>query len=354
MSSRERVNAAQPIEETADMTVNRRFTLVRRPQGMPTDADFALIETGMPALEEGQFLLRNHYASLDPAIRGWMDDKPSYLPPIRLGDPVRATTIGVVAESRNPDFPVGMWASGLNGIEDYSLCQPGGFTSAVDPDAVPSVTNYLSVVGAIGLTAYFALLDLGKPKAGETVLVSGAAGAVGSLVGQIAKMKGCRTVGIAGGAAKCERLTRDYGYDAAIDYSGKSPAELVAAIRVAAPDGVDIQFENVGGEILDAGLLALNPKARVILCGLISQYNSEPLPTHNIWQLIVQGARMEGFILTHYVPRFGEAIPELAAWMKAGKLRFDEHIDEGIENALPAFLRLFQGTNQGKMILKLA
>jgi NADPH-dependent curcumin reductase CurA len=308
----------------------------------------------MPTLAEGQFLLRNHYASLDPAIRGWMDDKPSYLPPIRLGDPVRATTIGVVAESRNPDFPVGMWASGLNGIEDYSLCQPGGFTSAVDPDAVPSVTNYLSVVGAIGLTAYFALLDLGKPKAGETVLVSGAAGAVGSLVGQIAKMKGCRTVGIAGGAAKCERLTRDYGYDAAIDYVGKSPAELVAAIRAAAPDGVDIQFENVGGEILDAGLLALNPKARVILCGLISQYNSEPLPTHNIWQLIVQGARMEGFILTHYVPRFGEAIPELAAWMKAGKLRFDEHIDEGIENALPAFLRLFQGTNQGKMILKLA
>jgi len=336
------------------MPVNRRFTLVRRPDGMPVADDFSLIEEPTPELAEGEFLLRNHYASLDPAIRGWMDDAPSYLPPIALGAPVRATTVGVVAESRNPDFPVGRWASGLNGIEDYSLCVAGGFTSPIDPDAVPSVTNYLSAVGAIGLTAYFALLEVGRPKAGDTVLVSGAAGAVGSLVGQIAKMKGCRTIGIAGGPAKCARLLRDYGYDAAIDYRGKSVAELAAAIREAAPDGVDVQFENVGGEILDAGLLALNPKGRVVLCGLISQYNSAPGPTYNVWQLIVQGARMEGFILTHYIPRFAEAIPELAAWVKSGALRVDEHIDEGIENTLPAFLRLFAGTNDGKMILKLA
>ena len=336
------------------MPANRRFTLIRRPSGLPVPDDFRLVETPTPALGEGQFLLRNHYASLDPAIRGWMDDAPSYLPPIKLGDPVRATTVGVVAESRNPDFPVGRWASGLNAIEDYSLCEPGGFTAPIDPDAVPSVTNYLSAVGAIGLTAYFALLDVGKPQPGETVLVSGAAGAVGSLVGQIAKMKGCRTIGIAGGPAKCARLTRDYGYDVAIDYRGKSPRDLAAAIREAAPDGVDVQFENVGGVILDAGLLALNPKARVVLCGLISQYNSDPAPTRNLWRLIVQGARMEGFILTQYVPRFGEAIPDLAGWLKSGKLRVDEHIDEGIENALPAFLRLFEGSNEGKMILKLA
>jgi NADPH-dependent curcumin reductase CurA len=336
------------------MPSNRRFTLLRRPHGLPVPEDFRLIEEPTPALAEGQFLLRNHYASLDPAIRGWMDDAPSYLPPIRLGDPVRATTVGVVAESRNPDFPVGQWASGLNAIEDYSLCEPGGFTSAVDPGAVPSVTNYLSAVGAIGLTAYLALLDVGKPKAGETVLVSGAAGAVGSIVGQIASMKGCRTIGIAGGADKCARLTRDYGYDAAIDYRDKSESELAAAIRQAAPNGVDIQFENVGGAILDAGLLAINPKARIVLCGLISQYNSEPAPTRNIWQLIVQGARMEGFILTQHLPRFAEAIPELAGWVKSGKLRVDEHIDEGIENTLPAFLRLFEGSNQGKMILKIA
>lgn len=336
------------------MPLNRRFTLVRRPHGLPVAEDFDLVEVDTPPLEEGQFLLRNHYASLDPAIRGWMDDAPSYLPPIRLGDPVRATTVGTVAASRNPGFQVGSWASGLNAIEDYSLCEGGGFTGAVDPNAVPSVTNYLSAVGAIGLTAYFALLEIGRPKDGETVLVTGAAGAVGSLVGQIARMKGCRTVGVAGGPAKCERLTRDYGYDAAIDYRGKSPKELAAAIRAAAPQGIDIQFENVGGDILDAGLLALKPKARVILCGLISQYNSEPKPTRNLWQLIVQGARMEGFILTQFIPRFAEAIPELAAWVKDGRLRVDEHIDEGIENALPAFLRLFEGTNEGKMILKIS
>lgn len=336
------------------MPRNRRFTLIRRPDGLPVEADFSLVEEDTPPLNDGDFLLRNHYASLDPAIRGWMDDAPSYLPPIRLGDPVRATTVGIVAESRNPDFAVGSWASGLNGIEEYSLCGAGGFTSPVDPDAVPSVTNYLSAVGATGLTAYFALLDLGKPQAGETVLVSGAAGAVGSLVGQIAKMRGCRTVGIAGGSEKCRRLTQDYGYDAAIDYRGKSLDQLAAAIRQAAPDGIDVHFENVGGEILDAALLSIRAGGRVVLCGLISQYNSEPKPILNLWRLIVQGARVEGFILTQFIPRFGEAIPELAAWVKAGKLRVDEHIDSGIENMLPAFLRLFEGTNEGKMILKLA
>ena len=336
------------------MPINRRFTLVRRPDGVPVPEDFKLVEIETPALADGEFLLRNHFASLDPAIRGWMDDRPSYLPPIRLGDPVRATTVGVVAESRNAAFPIGSWASGLNGIEDYSLCGVGGFTGRVDPDAVPSVTNYLSAVGAIGLTAYFALLDIGRPQPGETVLVTGAAGAVGSLVGQIAKMKGCLTVGIAGGPAKCERLTRDYGYDVAIDYRGKSPGELVREIRAAVPGGVDVHFENVGGDVLDAALLSLNPKGRVVLCGLISQYNSEPAAVRNLWRLIVQGARMEGFILTQYIPRFGEALPELAAWVREGKLRVDEHIDSGIENTLPAFLRLFAGTNEGKMILKIA
>jgi NADPH-dependent curcumin reductase CurA len=173
-------------------------------------------------------------------------------------------------------------------------------------------------------------------------------------VGQLAKMQGCRTVGIAGGPRKCESLLRDYGYDAAVDYRSKSVSELHCAIRAVAPNGVDIQFENVGGDILDAGLLALNPKARVILCGLISQYNTAPLPIHNMWQLIVQGARIQGFILTHYMSRFGEAIPQLKTWVTEGKLRVNEHVDEGIENTLPAFLRLFQGTNEGKMILKLA
>ena len=189
------------------------------------------------------------------------------------------------------------------------MCAEGGFTRPVDPGAVPAVTNYLSAVGAIGLTAYFALLDIGQPQPGETVLVTGAAGAVGSLVGQIAKMKGCRTIGIAGGKAKCDRLTGDYGYDAAIDYRGKSPDQLAHAIREAAPNGVDVHFENVGGDILDAALLSLNPGGRVVLCGLISEYNSQPRGARNLWQLIVQGARMQGFILTHYIPAFRRGDP---------------------------------------------
>lgn len=335
------------------MANNRRFTLVRRPLGMPVNADFALVTQETPTLAEGQVLLRNHYASLDPAMRGWMDDAPSYLPPIRLGDPVRAATIGVVAQSRNPDLPVGSWASGLGAIEDYSL-HSGNSARRIDPDALPKITNFLSILGGVGMTAYFALLDAGQPQAGDTVLVSGAAGAVGSLVGQIARMKGCRTIGIAGGPEKCQRLVRDYGYDAAIDYRGKSQQQLVDAIRSVAPDGVDIQFENVGGIILDAGLMTLNPQARVVLCGLISQYNSAPAPTNNLWQLIVRGARIQGFILTHYAHRMGVAIPDLLRWTQDGTLRIDEHIEEGIDNALPAFLRLFEGSNHGKMILKLA
>ena len=335
------------------MPANRRFTLVRRPVGMPVAEDFSLVSQETPALAEGQLLVRNHYASLDPAMRGWMDDRPSYLPPIALGAPVSASTIGIIAESRNPDFPVGAWAGGFGAIEDYSVFFPG-MGRLIDPDALPSITNYLSVTGGVGPTAYFALLDVGKPEAGETVLVSGAAGGVGSLVGQIAKMKGCRTIGIAGGPAKCERLLRDYGYDVAIDYRGKSQDDLVAEIRAAAPGGVDIQFENVGGIIMDAGLMCLNTNARVVLCGLISQYNSDLAPAYNLWQLIVHGAKIEGFIMTQYISRMGEALPDLMAWVREGKLRIDEHIEEGIENALPAFLRLFAGTNDGKMILKLA
>jgi hypothetical protein len=336
------------------MPENRRFLLIRRPQGLPVADDFRLAAEPPPALAEGEFLLRNHYASLDPAIRGWMSDAPSYLPPIPLGSPVRATTIGVIAESRHPDYPAGAWATGLNAIEDYSLCRGDGFTRVVDAHAVPKVTNYLSAAGTIGLTAYFALLDVGKPQPGETVLVSGAAGAVGSLVGQIAKMHGCRAIGVAGGAEKCARLVRDYGYDAAIDYRGKDAAALTREIRSHAPEGIDIHFENVGGPVLDAALNSIRAKARIVLCGLISEYNARPAGARNLWQLIVHGARMEGFILTQYVGRFAEAAPVLGEWLAAGKLRADEHIDVGIENTLPAFLRLFEGTNEGKMILQIA
>ena len=334
---------------------NRRFLLVRRPQGIPVADDFSLVTQPLPELGDGEFLIRNHYASLDPAMRGWLDDAPSYMPPVPLGDPVRASTVGVVEQSRNPRFPVGDWVMGLNAIEEFSLAQDGGFTQPIDATAVPKVTNYLSLFGAVGLTAYFGFLEVCEPKPGDTVLVTGAAGAVGSLVGQIARLSGCRVIGIAGGPEKCERLTARYGYDAAIDYRGKDVDALAAAIREAAPDGLDIIFENVGGTVLDAGLMNLRHGARIGLCGLISEYNAgAPVGARNIWQLIVHSASIRGLLVRDFLPRFAEGAAAMGAWLKDGSLVFDEHIDEGIDNALPAFMRLFEGTNDGKMILKIA
>lgn len=332
----------------------KQFTLVRRPNGTPVAEDFRLDDAPMPEPGEGEFVVRTVYASLDPAMRGWFDDVPSYMPPIPLGDAVRASVVGRVAASRTPDFPDGAWVSGLGAIEEYSLARPGGFMRRIDPAAVPSPSNYLSVLGAVGMTAYFGVVDVLKPQAGQTLLVSGAAGAVGSLVGQVGKIMGCRTIGIAGGPAKVERLTRDYGFDAAIDYRGKDVHALDAAIREAAPGGVDLVFENVGGDILDAELMNLNMNATVALCGLISEYNSvEKIGARNIWQLIVKRATMRGLLVADYLPRFEEGMAAMAGWLKDGRLRFDEHIDQGIENALPAFMRLFEGTNEGKMILQI-
>jgi NADPH-dependent curcumin reductase CurA len=336
---------------------NRRFILQRRPSGTPTAEDFALVSEPLPELADGQFLIRNHYASLDPAMRGWMDDAPSYMPPIPLGTPVRASTVGEIVASKSAEFPVGAWVSGLNAIEEYSIGMAGGFSQIVDISIVPSPTNFLSVLGAVGMTAYFGYLEVCQPKPGDVVLVSGAAGAVGSLVGQIARIKGAsKIIGIAGGPEKCARLIERYGYDAAIDYRGKSVDQLTAAIAAEAPDGVNAIFENVGGDILDAELNNLAMHARIGLCGLISEYNNpgEKTGARNIWQLIVKRATMQGLLVADYVPRFGEGITEMAGWLREGRLVFDEHVDEGIDNALPAFLRLFSGTNDGKMILKLS
>lgn len=339
------------------MSVNRRFILQRRPNGMPVAEDFELISEALPELADGQFLIRNHYASLDPAMRGWMDDAPSYMPPIPLGDPVRASTVGEVVASKTPDFPVGQWVSGLNAIEEYSVSMAGGFSAPIDPSIVPSPTNFLSVLGAVGMTAYFGYRDVCKPQAGDVVLVTGAAGAVGSLVGQIARLMGAsKVIGIAGGPEKCQRLTDRYGFDTAIDYRGKSVDQLSAEIAAAAPQGVNIIFENVGGDILDAGLNNLAMYARIGLCGLISEYNNsgEKTGARNVWQLIVKRATMQGLLVADYIPQFGEGIAAMAGWLRDGKLVFDEHIDDGIDNALPAFLRLFSGSNDGKMVLKLA
>ncbi|SMQ69157.1 hypothetical protein SAMN06297468_1387 [Altererythrobacter xiamenensis] len=336
------------------MPDNRRFLLQRRPDGEPVRDDFELVTEPTPDLAEGQFLIRNHYASLDPAMRGWMDAEGNYMPPIPLGDPVRASTIGVVEESRAEGFEKGQWVMGLHALEDYSLSQAGGFTQPIDPSLVPEVTNYLSIFGAVGMTAYFGFLEVCEPKEGDTVLVTGAAGAVGSLVGQLAKIHGCRAVGIAGGPEKCAKLTDKYGFDAAIDYKGKDEEALTKAIAEAAPNGVDMIFENVGGIILDAGLMNLNLGARVGLCGLISEYNTDPRGARNLWQLIVKRASIRGLLVSDYVERFGEGAAKMGEWAAAGKLVVEEQVDEGLENAYDSFMRLFAGTNQGKMILKIA
>jgi len=337
------------------MTTNRRFLLVRRPHGTPVREDFSLSQSDIPVPAPGEFVVRNHFCSLDPAQRGWMDDAPSYMPPIALGDPVRATTVGLVHSSATPDFQPGDWVMGLNALEDYSLNLAGGFTMKIDVSQAESPSKFLSAMGAVGLTAYFGLLEVARPQPGDVLLVSGAAGAVGSAVGQIGKIAGCRVIGIAGGAEKCRRLIEDYGFDVAIDYKGKSTSQLAAEIREVAPQGASIVFENVGGEVMDAELMNLAKKARIVLCGLISEYNSpEKIGIRNLWQVLAQQATLYGFLIMDFAPRFAEAGAVMAQWMAEGKLRVDEDVQEGLENSYAAFMRLFSGANTGKLVLKIA
>jgi len=261
----------------------------------------------------------------------------------------------VVHASDNPDFAVGQWVMGLNALEDYSVAMPGGFTMPIDVEAVASPSNFLSALGAVGLTAYFGLTEVAKPRPGETLLVSGAAGAVGSAVGQIGRIMGCRVVGIAGGAEKCRRLIDDYGFDAAIDYKGKDHASLVSEIAAAAPDGVNVVFENVGGPVLEAEVFTLAHHARIVLCGLIAEYNTpEKLGLRNLWQILARRATIHGFLIADYAHRFAEGGAQMAQWLAEGKLRADEDVQEGLENAYPAFMRLFSGANTGKLVLKIA
>jgi len=336
------------------MPVNRRFLLKRRPKGMPVPDDFALVDEPVPDPPAGGLVVRNHFASLDPAQRGWMDDAPSYMPPIKLGDAVRATTVGRVHATDHPGFAVGDWVMGLNALEDYSRVMPGGFTSPIDIALVDSPSRFLSTMGAVGLTAYFGLLDVAKPRKGDVLLVSAAAGAVGSVVGQIGKIMGCRTIGIAGGPAKCTKLIDDFGYDAAIDYKGKEVATLAREIAAVAPEGVDILFENVGGDVMDAALLNLAKRARIVLCGLISEYNAPAkIGIRNLWQVLVQEATIHGYLISAYVDRFAEGGAQMAQWVAEGKLVIEEDVQEGLENSYDAFMRLFTGTNTGKLVLKI-
>ena len=337
------------------MTTNRRILLKSRPEGLPGPQNFEHVEEDLQDPPADHILVRNIFLSLDPAIRSWMDDVESYFPPIGIGEPIRSTTVGQVVKSNHPDFKEGQYVLGLNGWEEYSITPGAGFTNVIDETIVPSISNYLSVLGAVGLTSYFGLLDVGKPKEGETVLVSAAAGAVGSLVGQIAKIKGCRAVGIAGSQEKCDWITGELGFDAAFNYKEcNGVAELSAKMKETCPDGVDIYFENVGGDMLEAALDNMNEFGRIPVCGLISIYNEtepQPGPT-NLWQLVINSLRVEGLLIKNYLDRFPEGAAQMATWLGEGKIKHREHIVDGLENAPDELLMLFDGRNEGKLIVK--
>ncbi|HEY1973835.1 MAG TPA: NADP-dependent oxidoreductase [Pseudonocardia sp.] len=330
---------------------NHQIRLAARPNGEPVPSDWASTEEPVGAPGEGQLLVRVTHISLDPAMRGWMNDAPSYIPPVGLNDVMRALGGGEVVASRNPSFPVGSWVTGLFGVQEYAIADGPG-TLVVDPTAVPMPT-YLAALGMTGMTAYFGLFDVGALKDGETVLVSGAAGAVGTMVGQLAKIKGCTVVGIAGGPEKCQWLTERMGFDAALDY--REPG-LGRRLHQAAPAGVDVFFDNVGGPVLDAGLGLLRRNARVVICGAVSQYNNTGKPTgpNNYMSLLVNRARMEGFVVFDYADRYAQAGAEIADWLRAGALHSEEDVVRGTVADFPATLgKLFRGENRGKLVLEI-
>lgn len=331
--------------------INHQFRLAARPVGTPKRSDWNFTEEPVRNPGPGEVLVKVLYLSLDPAMRGWMNEGKSYIEPVKIGDVMRAYGAGRVIGSQNPGFLVGDHVTGAFGVQEYALSDGKGLNK-VDPGLVP-LPVYLSALGVTGLTAYFGLLEVGQPKAGDNVVVSGAAGATGMVVGQIAKIKGCRAVGIAGGPQKCAYLANELGFDAAIDYKSE---DVSKALRRHCPNGVNVYFDNVGGEILDAVLAQLARAARVVLCGAISQYNTTTAikGPSNYLSLLINSARMEGFIVFNYASRYGEAMREMAGWMKAGTLKSKEDIVEGFQTFPDTFLKLFRGDNFGKLMLKLA
>ncbi|MBE7637919.1 zinc-binding dehydrogenase [Sneathiella sp. P13V-1] len=330
---------------------NKQYKLAARPVGTPKDSDWEFTSSDIPTAGDGEVVVKVHYVSLDPAMRGWMNDAKSYIPPVGLGEVMRAGTVGEVIESNNPAFSVGDCVTGYHGVQQYGKSD-GKDLVKVDPNLAP-LQSYIGGLGMPGLTAYFGLTDVGAVKEGDTVLVSGAAGAVGSMVGQIAKIKGARAVGLAGGADKCKYVVEELGFDACIDY--KSP-NFLSDLKEPLKSGVDVYFDNVGGDILDIALARLNRHARVVICGAISQYNNTT-PVQgpvNYLNLLVQHARMEGFVVFDYVKQYGEGSMQLGKWYSEGKLKLKEHIDEGIENFPSTFLKLFTGENFGKLVLKVS
>jgi NADPH-dependent curcumin reductase len=330
---------------------NHQFRLAARPDGLPKPTDWQYTEEAVPELGDGEVLVKTLYLSLDPAMRGWMSAGRSYIAPVGVGDVMRALGAGEVLASNHPQLTPGDHVTGLLGVQEYAVV-PGGAVIKVDPGLAP-LPVYLGTLGMPGMTAYFGLLDIGRPVEGDTVVVSGAAGAVGGVVGQIAKLKGARAVGIAGGPEKCRYVVEELGFDAAIDYKSE---DVVTGLKEHCPKGIDIYFDNVGGEILDAALARLARNARVIVCGAVSQYNATGAVAgpSNYLSLLVNRASMTGFVVFDYAARYVEAATEMAGWRAAGKLSSREDIAEGLENFPDTLLRLFRGENMGKLVLKVA
>jgi NADPH-dependent curcumin reductase CurA len=334
---------------------NQQFRLAARPVGLPKDSDWQRTSEPVRELADGEILVRVLYLSLDPAMRGWMNEGKSYIPPVGINEVMRAGGIGRVVASKSPKFAVGDVVSGATGVQEYWIGAADDKAAAfyqVDPKAAP-LPKYLNALGMPGMTAYFGLLEVGQPKAGETVVVSGAAGAVGQTVGQVAKQHGCRVVGIAGGKDKCDFVVNELGFDACIDYKGGSVKD---GLKQHCPKGVDVYFDNVGGDILDAVLTRINRKARIVICGAISQYNNTtPVKgPANYLSLLVNRARMEGIVVFDWADRYHEGAAQMAQWMKEGNFKTREDIVEGIENFPQTLLMLFEGRNFGKLILKVA
>jgi NADPH-dependent curcumin reductase CurA len=329
-------------------TVNRQFRLAARPSGLPKHSDWKLTEEPARPPDAGEVLVRTQYISLDPAMRGWMNDVKSYVPPVGLGEVMRAGAVGEVVESKHPEFAPGDAVSGTLGVQTYATVRGEALTK-VDTTAA-DLPVYLGTLGMPGMTAYFGLLDVGQPKAGETVVVSGAAGAVGTVVGQIAKIKGCRVVGIAGGPEKCGFLVRELGFDAAIDYKN---SDVKLALREHCPKGVDVYFDNVGGDILDVVLTRLAPKARIVICGAVSQYNNAVYQgPRNYMMLLVFRARMEGMVVFDYAAQFPEALREMSGWMREGRLKARTDVVKGFDTFPDTLNKLFRGENFGKLVLE--
>jgi NADPH-dependent curcumin reductase CurA len=332
-------------------TVNHQFRLAARPVGLPKRSDWSLTEEPAPELGDGEFLVKILYISLDPAMRGWMNEGRSYIAPVGIGEVMRAGAVGRVISSKHTGFAGGDHVYGNFGVQEYAVSKGDGVTK-VDPSLAP-LPVFLGALGLPGMTAYFGLLDIGKPQPGQTVVVSGAAGAVGMVVGQIARIHGCRVVGIAGGAEKCRYLVAELGFDAAIDYKAE---DVRKALRQQCPKGIDIYFDNVGGDILDAALANLARHARIVICGAISQYNNTT-PVRgpsNYLSLLVNRASMTGVVVFDYAGRYPEAASAIAGWLAAGKLKSREDIVIGFATFPETLLKLFAGENFGKLVLQVA